>query len=145
MIATISAFLTLGSLPEQAHGQSDTYRTWLRISQKKSARPSETDESAGVKLGSCDWDDKKHGRPPTFAGEGNILSAAQMDSLYSAKVQNYLNSVALNLGVNEHAFEWLARAFEERADRLVYLNVEPLFGPLRSDPRFQQLMRQYRK
>jgi len=31
-------------------------------------------------------------------------------------------------------------AYQERIDRLVYLNVEPMADPIRSDPRFAQLM-----
>lgn len=41
----------------------------------------------------------------TARGRGNILSAAQMDSLWSTKPQSYLDSIghSLNLGVNELA------------------------------------------
>lgn len=41
----------------------------------------------------------------TFAGRGDILSAQEMDSLYSAKPQEYLESIgaSLNLAVNELA------------------------------------------
>ena len=41
----------------------------------------------------------------------------------------------------DEAFEELERAFAERSSWLVSLNVEPLFDPLRSDPRFQDLVR----
>jgi DNA-binding SARP family transcriptional activator len=39
------------------------------------------------------------------------------------------------------AIERLENAFEARYDRLIYLNVEPIFDDLRSDPRFQNLIR----
>ena len=45
------------------------------------------------------------------------------------------------LGDKEQAFAWLERAYEERADRIVWLNSDPLLEPLRSDPRFHQLVR----
>src|SRR6266849_5217709 len=45
------------------------------------------------------------------------------------------------LGDKEQAFAWLERAYEERADRIVWLNSDPLLEPLRSDPRFQDLVR----
>ncbi len=45
------------------------------------------------------------------------------------------------LGDKEQAFAWLERAFEERRDRIVWLNVDVLLEPLRSDPRFNDLVR----
>jgi tetratricopeptide (TPR) repeat protein len=45
------------------------------------------------------------------------------------------------LGDKEKAFAWLERAYAERRGALIYLNVEPLFEPLRSDARFQDLVR----
>jgi tetratricopeptide (TPR) repeat protein len=41
----------------------------------------------------------------------------------------------------EQAFAWLERAREERRQRLTWLNVDPLLEPLRSDPRFTDLVR----
>ena len=48
--------------------------------------------------------------------------------------------VYLGLGENERAIEWLEKAFEERAGRLVYLRAERAFDPLRGDPRFQRMV-----
>jgi tetratricopeptide (TPR) repeat protein len=45
------------------------------------------------------------------------------------------------VGYNEQAFAILERSFEERRDRMVWLNVDPLLDPLRSDPRFTDLVR----
>jgi len=45
------------------------------------------------------------------------------------------------LGDKEQAFARLERAYQERPDRIVWLNVDPLLEPLRSDPRFQDLVR----
>jgi TolB-like protein/DNA-binding winged helix-turn-helix (wHTH) protein/Tfp pilus assembly protein PilF len=45
------------------------------------------------------------------------------------------------LGDKEKAFAWLEKAYAERRGALFYLNVEPLFEPLRSDARFQDLVR----
>ncbi len=49
--------------------------------------------------------------------------------------------VHLGLGDKDRAFEFLEKAYEERAGRLVYLKVERAFDPLRSDPRFGGLVR----
>jgi TolB-like protein/Tfp pilus assembly protein PilF len=54
-------------------------------------------------------------------------------SLYPAAIQ-------VGLGEAEEAFRLLDLAYQERIDRLVYLNVDPMADPLRSDPRFAQLM-----
>ena len=45
------------------------------------------------------------------------------------------------LGDKEESFSWLAKAYEERAGWLIYLNVEPIFDGLRSDKRFTDLLR----
>ena len=49
--------------------------------------------------------------------------------------------VYAGLGDNDQAFEWLEKAFEERSDLLVYLNVDPALDRLRSDPRLTDLAR----
>jgi tetratricopeptide (TPR) repeat protein len=41
----------------------------------------------------------------------------------------------------EQTFAYLERAYEERAGRMVWLNVDPVLEPLRSDPRFKDLVR----
>ena len=41
----------------------------------------------------------------------------------------------------DQAFRWLEKAYEEREGNLVYLNVEPRFDAIRSDPRFRDLAR----
>jgi hypothetical protein len=42
---------------------------------------------------------------------------------------------------NDEAFTWLQRAFEQRSLWLGYLNVEPQLDAVRSDQRFQGLLR----
>jgi len=45
------------------------------------------------------------------------------------------------LGQKDEAFAWLEKAYELRDPQLTYLKVGPRFTPLRSDPRFQDLLR----
>jgi tetratricopeptide (TPR) repeat protein len=49
--------------------------------------------------------------------------------------------VHMALGDLDRAFALLEKAYEERAWQLGFLKVEPIFDPLRSDPRFDDLVR----
>lgn len=49
--------------------------------------------------------------------------------------------VYIGLGEKDRAFEWLERAYEERIWLLGVLAVDPMFDPLRSDPRYTDLIR----
>ena len=49
--------------------------------------------------------------------------------------------VHVGLGENDQALNWLEKAYEERFNRLAYLKREPFWDPLRSDPRFVDLLR----
>lgn len=44
------------------------------------------------------------------------------------------------LGEKDRALDWLERAYEQREGWLVLLKVEPMFDPLRSDPRFKAVL-----
>ena len=45
------------------------------------------------------------------------------------------------LGEKDAAFEWLEKAFEQRTVYMLWLNVDPSFDDLRSDSRFEDLLR----
>ncbi len=45
------------------------------------------------------------------------------------------------LGDKEQAFAWLERAYQEHRDLIIWLNTDPILEPLRSDPRFHDLVR----
>jgi TolB-like protein/Tfp pilus assembly protein PilF len=49
--------------------------------------------------------------------------------------------VYAGLDDQDQAFSWLEKAYEERFYRVAYLKVEALWDPLRSDPRFADLLR----
>ena len=53
-----------------------------------------------------------------------------------------LSYVLSGLGVVEEALDCLERACDSREGLLVYLKVEPMFDPLRTHPRFENLMHQ---
>ena len=45
------------------------------------------------------------------------------------------------LGNEDEAFRWLDKAYEQRDPGLMYLKVDPTLDPLRSDPRFREVVR----
>ena len=52
-----------------------------------------------------------------------------------------LANVYIGLGDKDQTFVWLEKAYEERSNYLAYLKVFPIVDPLRSDPRFTDLIR----
>jgi hypothetical protein len=50
-------------------------------------------------------------------------------------------TVYLGLGDTDATFTWLERAVQTRASALLYLAVDPRYDPVRSDPRFADLVR----
>jgi TolB-like protein/Tfp pilus assembly protein PilF len=63
------------------------------------------------------------------------ISKARNVSAYDIAV------VYTGLGENDKAFEWLEKCYEEHNEYLAYLRSEPRFAPLRTDPRFQDIVR----
>jgi hypothetical protein len=53
----------------------------------------------------------------------------------------FVATIYAGLGSKDQAFARLQKAFEDRADELVFLKADPRFDPLHSDPRFQDLLR----
>jgi hypothetical protein len=45
------------------------------------------------------------------------------------------------MGNREEALQWLEKAYEERADGLTWINVDPMMDDIKQDPRFQSLIR----
>ena len=52
--------------------------------------------------------------------------------------------IPVALGDKDQAFAWLEKAYQSRAGNLPWMKVEPKFDPLRSDPRFDDLLRRMR-
>ena len=68
------------------------------------------------------------------------------EALTSASEQVFVSAfffalIYAGMGDNDQALRLLDKAFDERFNRLAYLNVEALWDPLRSDPRFAELLR----
>ena len=72
--------------------------------------------------------------------------SAAVDQLKKASKKGYVSPkyfalTYLQLGEKDRAFEWLEKSYQERGEVLLYLKVDPRFDPLRSDPRFADLLR----
>lgn len=48
--------------------------------------------------------------------------------------------VYIGLSEKDRAFEWLEKGYEERDDKLIFLNSDPVWDSLRTDPRFASLL-----
>ncbi len=69
-----------------------------------------------------------------------------LEELRAASQQRYVPALSfavvyVGLGEKEQALAWLERAYEERTNFLAYLKVQWTWDPLRSDPRFADLLR----
>jgi hypothetical protein len=47
----------------------------------------------------------------------------------------------IGIGDNDHALSWLEKAYAQHSNAMTTLKVEPRYDSLRSDPRFQDLVR----
>jgi TolB-like protein/thioredoxin-like negative regulator of GroEL len=97
---------------------------------------------------------KLGGQPHALGHMGNAYArmrreaeARQMISELQKQVQNTgigryeIALVYAGLGEKEEAFAWLEKAFVARDKGLTYLKIDPCLDPLRSDSRFQDLVR----
>jgi tetratricopeptide (TPR) repeat protein len=69
-----------------------------------------------------------------------------LDALIERSKRGYMPASAmatayLGLGDKDQAFRWLAKGIEEREPFMSEIAVDPLYDPLRSDPRFADLLR----
>ncbi len=53
----------------------------------------------------------------------------------------YVSRIYGALGQKDEAFRWLETAYRERATNMIYLQTDSRLDGLRSDPRFQELLR----
>jgi hypothetical protein len=76
----------------------------------------------------------------------SIIARSALESLTELAKQKYVSPMdfaRLHARLNEkdQAFEWLEKAFKERSSQLIYIRVMDDFKNLRSDPRFNDLVK----
>jgi serine/threonine protein kinase/tetratricopeptide (TPR) repeat protein len=82
-----------------------------------------------------------------YAASGRRADAEQaLADLMEMSRQKYISpyplaTVFAALGDKERALEWLEKVYQERSYYVVWLNVDPVFDAIRSDWRFQDLLR----
>jgi TolB-like protein/Tfp pilus assembly protein PilF len=82
-----------------------------------------------------------------FAVSGKRDDALKtLDQLKEISRQRYVQAynfaiVYAGLGEKDKAFQWLERSYQEHAPRMMRLKVDPFLDNLRSDPRFDDLVR----
>jgi TolB-like protein/Tfp pilus assembly protein PilF/tRNA A-37 threonylcarbamoyl transferase component Bud32 len=69
-----------------------------------------------------------------------------VDELIERRAREYIDPtliayIYIALGDKDQAFAWLDRGYQERAGNIPWMHIEPKFDPIRSDPRFADLVR----
>jgi TolB-like protein/Flp pilus assembly protein TadD len=81
-----------------------------------------------------------------YARAGRVAAARKTIAKLEGHVQENgvgryeIALVYTGLGENEEAFKWLEEAYKARDVGFVYLKIDPCLDPLRSDPRFEDLL-----
>jgi TolB-like protein/DNA-binding winged helix-turn-helix (wHTH) protein/Tfp pilus assembly protein PilF len=95
-----------------------------------------------------------HDSPPMLGSLGHAFALAgnkaEADKILAQMLEQskkryvspfYVSVVYAGLHENEKAMDWLEKAYEDRSNAIIFLKVDPDFDGLRSNPRFQALLR----
>lgn len=74
----------------------------------------------------------------------NILNGLLRDEKKTHTNAGAIMSTYMALGDKDHAFLWMEKAYQQRSDVLPSMKVNPVFDPLRDDPRFNLTLRRLR-
>ena len=71
---------------------------------------------------------------------------SRLEQYQEAAKSGYVNAgmvaqACARVGEGDCAFEWLEKGFQDRGDLMVTLNADPVFDGIRTDGRFQDLIR----
>ena len=118
-------------------------RSYMRLG--KSEKAIEQLKAASTKPGEIPLVDAALGLAYAVSGrrEETQKMAAQFKKVFSNRYvpSTYFGMLYAGLGDRERAIAWLRKALAERADGLTWLVVEPMLDEMRSDSRFQELVK----
>jgi tetratricopeptide (TPR) repeat protein len=137
--AIAQAEATLELAPHFAHAQSWLGRSWLRLGEVDRALRI-FEQRVGVTLGSAG------DIPAALALAGrHAESNAMLNDLLAARRDRYVSACDIATIYAAHndtkrALDWLEAAFDERAQPICALGVDPAFRHMRQEPRFRGLL-----
>jgi eukaryotic-like serine/threonine-protein kinase len=82
-----------------------------------------------------------YGRMGHAADARKVLADLQTQSKSAFIAPSMFARVYIGLGNTEQAFAWLEKGYQQHDFWLTFITREPVYDPLRSDPRFQELVR----
>ena len=83
----------------------------------------------------------------SYARAGRVADAQRtLDEIVARSKRGYVSpfyiaTAYLGIGDKENGFAWLQKAYAERSEFLVFINVAPNFDDVRGDPRFIDLLK----
>ena len=93
----------------------------------------------------CPWTLARLGYAQEMAGNRreamNILDSLKLQSKNIYVSSDIVATIYVALGDHDRAFEYLQKAFEDRAGWMIWLRVDPVWNPLRNDQRFYTLLK----
>ena len=91
------------------------------------------------------WASAKIGQVYAILGKNadarRIIAELEEQLKRGAASPDYIAGIYVRLGEKDQALAWLERAYETRSDLLVFVKVDPTWDDIRSDARFQDLLR----
>ena len=120
----------LGAL-RNSYYQKGMYEESLEAARKLHAARGEFDVVEALERG---WSRGGYREAMSEAAEALISQSNPANAMRIATLLTYA-------GDTQRALDWLETAYRERLQNMVYLGVYPKWDPLRSDPRFQDLVR----
>jgi TolB-like protein/DNA-binding winged helix-turn-helix (wHTH) protein len=82
-----------------------------------------------------------HGRSGERAAAERELRTALQDNRSGQTDPTAFAGAYLGMDLKDQAFSWLEKAYAQHSNSMTALKVDPVYDPLRADPRFQDLLR----